>query len=79
MTMMHYIILLIEANVSNHIFLELLAYEDSNVIGVDWGELASWTNYFAAAENALDVGTHVGHFIIKVIDWIHGKKSGLYA
>ncbi|TRY61516.1 hypothetical protein TCAL_11509 [Tigriopus californicus] len=26
-----------------------------NIIGVDWGLLASWTNYFEAAENALDV------------------------
>ena len=48
-------------------FLELLSEVDCNIFGVDWGELASWTNYFEAAENAMDVGTHIGEFTIRLI------------
>merc|ERR1711860_66139 len=34
---------------------DLLAAEDANVIAVDWELLATWTNYFEAAENSMIV------------------------
>lgn len=58
--------------ISNEFDPDLLQRENCNIIGVDWGLLASWTNYFEAAENALDVGTRVGELVSKII-----AKTGL--
>lgn len=46
---------------------DLLDNTDCNVFGIDWSDLESWTNYFAAAETSMDVGVHVGEFISKLV------------
>ena len=34
-----------------------------NIIAVDWYPLATWDNYFKAAQNAVKVGQHAGQVI----------------
>merc|ERR1712038_242171 len=43
---------------------------DVNIIGIDWGELASHNglpHYFIAANNAIKVGEHTGHLFAKML------------
>ena len=45
---------------------------DFNVIFIEWGPLASWENYFQAAQNSLNVGDYTGEFLAKLM-----QSSGL--
>jgi len=56
---------------------------DVNIIGVDWGELASHSgipHYFIAANNAIKVGEHTGHLFSKMlIESLGVKASTIHA
>jgi len=45
---------------------------DFNVIFIEWGPLASWENYFRAAQNALNVGDYTAEFLANLM-----QASGL--
>jgi hypothetical protein len=47
-------------------FLDLLSREDCNVIGLDWGHMAPWTNYFESAQNCMEVGRYAGEFVARM-------------
>ena len=42
------------------------------MIFIEWGPLASWENYFRAAQNALNVGDYTGEFLANLM-----QASGL--
>ena len=48
-------------------FAEYLAADDYNIIAVDWSHMATWDNYFKAAENAILVGQHSGEFMTMMV------------
>ena len=54
------------------LFLEFNKRGDFNVIFIEWGPLASWENYFRAAQNALNVGDYTAEFLANLM-----QASGL--
>ena len=46
---------------------ELLKHDDYNVIGIVWHPLATFDNYFEAAENAGRVGRYAGEFLARLM------------
>ena len=55
------------ANTNCFLPLDLLTHGDYNVIGIVWEKLASWDNYFKAADNSLRVGNYTGEFVARLV------------
>lgn len=48
------------------------------MIGIDWEGLATWDNYFKAAQNSMRVGKYAGDLLVKLIQEVGVQHQDVY-